>query len=272
MFRELAGLISRNGKILLAVWVVLLLMAVPPAFKAIDEMGYGISDMADSDSESAIGEEILLSYFDTAVHDAGRTPLIVVSYDSRDGYRQLQGDEEEGIPSFVEYLRKSLQEDKDWSGKLSFDDGAGIVSRAYGDQSSGALLIVLPYVSAYSEDYVIEDTSNLREKISDAMDLFMYELYESEPFFEVYVTGDPALAYDMASEASLSLAVMVLILIGDDRAVLRIRSLVLHRHVFDGCIHHSNCGGDFRVLQPHRGVLRPGIPGDAGSHVHILRP
>lgn len=213
MFRELAGLISRNGKILLAVWVVLLLMAVPPAFKAIDEMGYGISDMADSDSESAIGEEILLSYFDTAVHDAGRTPLIVVSYDSRDGYRQLQGDEEEGIPSFVEYLRKSLQEDKDWSGKLSFDDGAGIVSRAYGDQSSGALLIVLPYVSAYSEDYVIEDTSNLREKISDAMDLFMYELYESEPFFEVYVTGDPALAYDMASEASLSLAVMVLILI-----------------------------------------------------------
>ncbi len=202
MFSELADSISRRGKVILAIWIVAVLILIPPAVKSFETMGYGIDDMADPDSGSAEAQRILSKYFDDPAIDPVRTPYIVVSYDSGTGYRQLQGDPDVELPSYVEYLRSSLLKDSDWLKKLDVTAGALNVVRTYGDQDSGAMLLALVYYPSYSDADIMEDTGALRDKVAEITDSYMYELYEPRTGFAVHVTGDAAVSYDMSIESA----------------------------------------------------------------------
>lgn len=99
MFADLSDSISRRGKIIIAIWIVAVLILIPPAVRSMDSLGYDMSDLGGLESSDA--DRKMSAYFDEADIDQTRIPLILVSYGSRDGYRQLQGDEESGIPSWT---------------------------------------------------------------------------------------------------------------------------------------------------------------------------
>ena len=142
MFADLSDSISRRGKIIIAIWIVAVLILIPPAVRSMDSLGYDMSDLGGLESSDA--DRKMSAYFDEADIDQTRIPLILVSYGSRDGYRQLQGDEESGIPSYTDYLRTRFLTDKDWLKKLDVSDGlVGI--RTYGGPSEGAILLGLVY-------------------------------------------------------------------------------------------------------------------------------
>ncbi len=211
MFSELADSISARGKVILAIWIVAVLILFPPAVKSFEEMGYGIDDMADPRSGSAEADRVLSTYFDDPAVDPERTPYIVISYDSATGYRQLQGDSDVDLPSYVQYLRSSLLKDTDWITKLDVTSGALNVVRTYGTEDSGAMLLSISYASSYSASDVMEDTGNLRDKVAEVTDSYLYELYEREAGFSVYVTGDAAVTYDMSvTSASAFIATAIL--------------------------------------------------------------
>lgn len=215
MFAELSDSVSRHGKIILAIWIVAVLVLIPPAVESMHGMGYGLTDMGGSGSTEADGT--LSAYFDDPDIDQSRIPLIVVSYDSRDGYRQLQGDEESGIPGYVEYLRSRFLGSADWLKRI--DPAYNLVEiRGYGDSSKGAVLLGLAYSPLYSDSDIASDTKELRRSVSEYTDDFIYELYEDRAHFDVYVTGNNAVAEDLSDELYLTVlisaaAVVILTLI-----------------------------------------------------------
>ena len=211
MFADLSDSISRHGKLILAVWVVAVLILVPPAARSMDSMGYGLSDLGGVESSDT--DRLLSAYFDDADMDQTRMPLIVVSYDSRDGYRQLQGDEESGIPRYTDYIRSRFLESTDWLGKLDIMNGGVVVIREYGGISEGAVLIGLAYNQTYSDSDIASDTYALRSSVTEFTDDFIYELYEDEACFDVYVTGNNAVTEDMASEIALTFMLSIAVVI-----------------------------------------------------------
>lgn len=197
MFADLSDSISRRGKIIIAIWIVAVLILIPPAVRSMDSLGYDMSDLGGLESSDA--DRKMSAYFDEADIDQTRIPLILVSYGSRDGYRQLQGDEESGIPSYTDYLRTRFLTDKDWLKKLDVSDGlVGI--RTYGGPSEGAILLGLVYNQFQSDSDIASDTGALRDSVSQFTDDFIYELYEEEALFDVYVTGNNAVVEDLSSE------------------------------------------------------------------------
>lgn len=215
MFAELSDSVSRHGKIILAMWVVAVLVLIPPAVESTHGMGYGLSDLGGLESSEA--DRILSAYFDDPDIDQSRIPLIVVSYDSRDGYRQLQGDEESGIPGYVEYLRSRFLDSADWLKRI--DPVHNLVEiREYGDSSKGEVLLGLVYSQLCSDSDIASDTKDLRRSVSEYTDDFIYELYEDRAHFDVYVTGNNAVGEDLSDELYLTVlisaaAVIVLTLI-----------------------------------------------------------
>lgn len=211
MLADLSDSVSRNGKLILAIWIVAVLVLVPPAAESLESMGYDLSDLGGAESSETDG--ILSAYFDEADMDQTRIPLIVVSYGSRDGYRQLQGDDESGIPCYTDYIRNRFMESPDWLKKLDAADGGLVVIREYGGISEGAVLMGLAYGPMYSDSDIASDTHALRESLAEFTDDFIYELYEDEAFFDVYVTGNDAVSEDMSSEIAMTLLASATIVI-----------------------------------------------------------
>ena len=200
-----------RGKVILALWVVAVLILVPPAFKMLESMGGGIDALVDQDSESEKASGVISAYFDDPYVDESKIPLIVVEYSVRDGYRQLMGDDEAGIPAYSDYLTSRFVKSADWILKLDVTRGGLIVLAEDMGVSSGAMVIGVLYNSAYSEDDMMKDTSALRDAIATFTDDYMYELYEKEAFFNVYVTGNPALTHDMDSEFSATALIAIVL-------------------------------------------------------------
>ncbi len=198
----LVDAVLNRSKVILALWVVAVLILVPPAFKMLESMGGGIDALVDQDKESGKAFEVISAYFDDPYADEAKIPLIVVEYSARDGYRQLMGDEEAGIPAYSDYLASRFLQSTDWLPKLDITRGGLIVMAEDMAPSSGAMVIGVLYKSSYSEDDMAKDTSALRDAISKFTDDYMYELYENEAHFSVYITGNPALTHDMDSEFS----------------------------------------------------------------------
>ncbi len=202
MSNILVDAVMDRGKVILIVWVVAILILVPPAVKMLDSMGGGIDSLAARDSESEKASDIISAYFDGPYVDESRIPLLVVEYHVRDGYRQLMGDEEAGIPAYSDYIQSRFVESKDWIPKLDLVRGGVAVLAEDMGTASGAMVLGILYGSSYSDEYLKDDTQVLRDAVESFTSDYMYELYESEAFFSTYVTGNPALAHDMGSEFS----------------------------------------------------------------------
>ena len=209
MLEGLADSIDRHGKIILAVWIVAVLVLIPPAVKAFDSMGYGIHDITGEDSESSVADRMITQYFDGPEVDVSRMPLLVIDYRDRDGYRQLQGDEDVSLKPYTDYLRSGFLMDSDWAEKLDLVDGGLKVLDTYGDVNAGAILMGFLYDSSHSDSDIVAETQALRDKVAELTDRYMYDLYEPDRHFDTYLTGASAITYDMGSDSESALMVMI---------------------------------------------------------------
>ncbi len=198
----LVDAVMDRWKIILAVWVVATLVLVPPAVKMLEQTGGSIESLADRDSESARASEVIWAYFDDPCVDESRIPLLVVEYHVRDGYRQLMGDEEIGLPAYSDYIQSRFVESKDWILKLDLDRGGVAVLAEDMGTSSGAMVLGMLYSGEYSGYDLMDDTWALRDAVASFTSDYMHKLHEPEAFFSVYVTGNPALADDLNYELS----------------------------------------------------------------------
>ena len=209
MLEGLADSIDRHGKIILAVWIVAVLVLIPPAVKAFDSMGYGIHDITGEDSESSVADRMITQYFDGPEVDVSRMPLLVIDYRDRDGYRQLQGDEDVSLKPYTDYLRSGFLRDSDWAEKLDLGDGGLKVIDTYGDENAGAILMGILYESSYSDSDIVAETQVLRAKVAELTDRYMYDLYEPDRHFDTYLTGACAITYDMGSDSKSALMITI---------------------------------------------------------------
>ena len=84
IFERLANGIMKHSKLIIAVWIVLLMCAVPFAAKAADVLSYNTDDMAGSDSESVKGMAIISENFYTSDTDVSSSTLLVITYEDSD--------------------------------------------------------------------------------------------------------------------------------------------------------------------------------------------
>lgn len=91
IFDKLADAITGHAKLIVAIWVVILVLAVPFALKAGDVMSYDTNDMADSDSESMKGFGIISDYFPSSDADVSSVPILVIHYNDANGLSQAEG-------------------------------------------------------------------------------------------------------------------------------------------------------------------------------------
>ena len=90
IFDRLADAIVKHAKLIMAIWIVVLLVAVPFAVKAGSVMSYDTNDMADSDSESMKGFGVISEYFPSSDADVSSVPILVMHYPDQNGLSQAE--------------------------------------------------------------------------------------------------------------------------------------------------------------------------------------
>ena len=204
IFERLANGIMKHSKLIIAVWIVLLICAVPFAAKAADVLSYNTDDMAGSDSESVKGMAIISENFYTSDTDVSSSTLLVITYEDSDAEtaaEQLITDLNNGLSTYV---------DDDGNPKIA---AITTVSNFEQDDSDGGMILVMITYVNNTFSNVSDDTNNLRNWISE-------ENTYGEAF-TVYVTGSPAITYDMEAGAMEDIShidifsiLLILILVG----------------------------------------------------------
>ncbi len=182
IFDKLAEGIIRHHKAILALWVVILICAVPLALKSGDVMKYDTNEMAGEDSESVKGLEVIGEYFPSSSTEATAMPLIVLYFTDEKGQTEAQG--------FAAYLNTKLSEYTDDSGNQKLK---GIIAMDP-QTKDGKGIVMAGVVYASSDISVGDDTPHLRDFISECLDDYVEA--NGEVSFEEYVTGSPAIGYD----------------------------------------------------------------------------
>ena len=210
-FDRLADGIIRHHKAIIAVWVVILVCAAPLAIKALDSMSYDVNDMAGEDSESIQGYAVISEYFPSSSTDISSTPVLVIQYDDESG--------QEAAEALIEALNAA-------AGDYVTDDGVNkldtslvtgafvsVSTTAVGDDG-GVILIGVIYNSELTtgddaEISISDDTGELRdfinsvleEQIEYAESMGDTALASALEEIGVYLTGSPAITYDMMEGA-----------------------------------------------------------------------
>ena len=185
IFDRLADAIIGHAKLIIAVWVVILIASAPLALKAGEVMSYDTNDMADPDSESVKGLAILNVYFDHSIGDSSSSPIVVICFDDAVGMQQSL--------EIYELLNESKRDFRDESGKEKLSM-IGASQPLTGDDGAGILMVVAYYKTDYSSSYIIDDTSNMRAFVADVVAQYAES---HEVAVKTYVTGTPAISYDM---------------------------------------------------------------------------
>ena len=199
MFGKLADLIMKHSKAIIALWIVILVCALPLGLKAGSVMEYDLTKMVGSDSESGRGTEILDEYFENSVE---MSEIVVVCYDNADGTLNAAN----ALKLIAEF---SADVAKDYDGKLT----TTVVGNYSGEGHTTGVILVA--VDTEDEDIsIINETGHLRNVLSDAKD-------ETNLYFETYVTGNGALTYDTMASSDADVqkvdpisVLLILILLG----------------------------------------------------------
>ena len=219
-YDRLADAIIKHAKLIMVAWIVILLVAAYPAINAFQNMSYDMNEMGIEESESMEGFEIIGTYFPSSDADASALPMLVIGYD--DGEERLQAlaiaeilQRAPAEGAFTYELEDGSTVDKIQSVSLLMDTSLTNPQ----DDGSGILVLSLSYSEGWTGD-AIDDTPVLREQIdsviaeAEAENGIDYSL-------PIYLTGNPAVAYDMESGAMEDIShidiftvLMILILVG----------------------------------------------------------
>jgi len=207
IFERLANFILKRSKLIIAIWIILLICAIPFTMKAGSVLDYDGNEMGGQDSESIQGANIIQDYFHSSSIKMEAAVLLVISYGSseekteaydlgnaliaeRPGYVDESGNPK--ISNIIQYA--------------TFEDSS--------KPSEGVVLYAIVYVSE-DVSVITGDIKNLRDFVSKvAADNDI-----SGP--RTYVTGSPAISHDTEVGASEDLAkidpftiLLILILVG----------------------------------------------------------
>ncbi len=210
IFDRLADAIVKHAKLIMVLWVVILLVAVPFALKAGSVMSYDTNDMADSDSESMKGFGVISEYFPSSDADVSSVPIIVMQYDDENGLMQAQG--------LLEMLNASLGDYLDEDGQQKLMAFMAMAPQEK-DDGSGILMVGAVYNPELDIDGT-NDTPLLRDFIHDVEEKYKGTI-NGEYEVDVYLTGNTALMYDMSTGAAQDISridpftiLLILVLVG----------------------------------------------------------
>lgn len=208
LFDKVADGIIRHHKAILAVWLVILVCAIPVAMKVGDVMKYDTNDMAGEDSESVQGMLVISENFPSSSTDISATPILVLKYADSAGLAEaeaLVGKLNADSASYV---------DADGNPKLntSLPSGPFVAVSASSETGPGILMVGVMYASEFDSSSISDDTPELRSFISDHVD---------GEDVEAYLTGTPAINYDTQTGAMSDIQkidpftiLLILILVG----------------------------------------------------------
>ncbi len=198
IFDRLADGIQNHAKAVVVLWAIILCFAGYFAIQAGDVMSYDLNDMAPTDSESIKGIEVIATYFPSSDVSETKTPIIVIYFEN--------AEECEASLQFLDELNAASSEIEGVLGVSHMDP---IVT------STGDGIVMGYMIMDSSKDInVISMTPELRD--------FIAEVKEANNFTgDVYLTGTPAISYDMEHNALEDVSkidpftvLMILILVG----------------------------------------------------------
>ncbi len=190
-FDKLADGIIKHAKAIIVVWVVIMVCAAPLALKAGDVMSYDTNDMGGDDSESVQGLTVISEYFPSSGASLSSSPILVLYYDDEDAAAQ--------VDEYVTALNAAVA-----AGYFD-EDGVQRISMFYnamsgdGEDGSGIAMILVYYSDEWTGS-TIDDTALLRTQMAEAISAYE-ESNDTEFALTAYLTGTPAVAYDMETNA-----------------------------------------------------------------------
>ena len=188
MFEKIADFIMKHSKAIVVAWIIILIVAVPFALKSGEVMRYDLNDMASDQSESIQGLVTIGTYFPSMDADASSMPILVVKFDNNDGYLQSL--------DFATYLNDAITTDETWKEKVS---SVIAVPTEYSGSGTSITLMGIVYISSNTQS-VMDDTPVLRSFINETYSKYLDEKGEQR-MLSMYLTGSPALSYDMSTGA-----------------------------------------------------------------------
>ena len=210
IFDRLADAIVKHAKLIMAIWIVVLLVAVPFAVKAGSVMSYDTNDMADSDSESMKGFGVISEYFPSSDADVSSVPILVMHYPDQNGLSQAEG--------LLNMLNASLDRYVDQDGNQKILTFMSMAPQEK-DDGSGILMVGAVYDSELGIDGT-NDTPLLRDFIHEIESEYR-ETINGDYTIQVYLTGNTALMYDMSTGAAQDISridpftiLLILVLVG----------------------------------------------------------
>lgn len=212
IFDKLADAIVKHSKLIIAIWVVILLCSVPFALKAGDVMSYDVNDMADEDSESIQGLEVIGEYFPSSSLDVSSVPILIYHYDDPNGLAQAN--------DLVNSLNEAVDKDAFWKDRLDTSQGAAFMPMATQgkDDGSGIMMVAVLYATG-TDVNISSDTPALREFIH-SVENGVFDA-GTEKIVSSYLTGTPAIGFDTSDGAMNDLKridpftiLLILILVG----------------------------------------------------------
>ncbi len=172
MFSKMADVISKHSKAIIALWMIVLICALPLGLKSGDVLEYDMNNMSGSSTESTEGQGIINEYFSNTID---LSEILVISYSS------------------PEELAEAVGVYEKFNELMAGEYGDKVTVSNYGNYSrtdastSGVLMVAI--ANNDSEFDIVHETENIRNLVDDAKAFVGTDL-------TTYVTGNSAIAYD----------------------------------------------------------------------------
>jgi len=209
IFEKLADVIWRRSKLIVAVWIAVLICAVPLALKAGEVLDYDTSNMAGPDAESIRGAEVMAEYFYSSDIKMESAMLLVAGFDTPAG--KLHAWE---MYALIKAKLPDYVDDKGNEKIAQFMVYGSFT--APGDEFEGVMIYAVIYNKEMIDaEKVGEDTPNFRG--------FIASIIADNDLSGVttYVSGSPAIMHDTKVSAASDISkidvfavLMILILVG----------------------------------------------------------
>lgn len=200
MFDKMAKTIIKHPKAIIAIWLVVLLIAVPFAVQYRDVLNYDITTMVSTDSESHQGLAVIEDEF---AETTSTGTIIVIEYDTADELSE--------IPNFINGSGGLSDQITDEYGTDTSLISLGSYNKNGDKTQSGVYLVAIQYgdnINGTSE------VQNMRDIVSEAK-------INTGIDMTTYVTGTDAIEYDTENGATTDMEkidpfsiLLILILLG----------------------------------------------------------
>lgn len=198
MFEGYAKKVQRHPKAVIAVWVVVLILALPFAAQVGDVLNYDMTSMGGLDSESSEGQELVDAYFDGSI---GTDTVLVIPYADADGLSEIQ----DGL--IASGVLDDALGDR-FGGDVTYD-----VMGSFSKEGTDAGVLILSFTVG-GDLSAMDEVGEMRDAVSDAV-------ASSGLDVRTYLTGSVPIAYDTLDGANADMAridplsiLLILILLG----------------------------------------------------------